>query len=173
VGIFFFGLPIYRIESSTATVTTRLYSDLDVDPAPATSSSTVWHGRTRRTRDAFKRCSRLLSFVWSSSTVCLRHRRPGLHRPRHHQLRSMRRRQRHPYVDAMGLINRPSAFLRQARANHRPSIGLSLCHPFGPQCRRPWSKAAGFQRAFLGAYVASGHAAASTRALQLRRPFGV
>jgi hypothetical protein len=52
----------------------------------------------------------------------------------------MRRRPRHgTYCATVGLINRSGARLRQAcppaRAYHRPSIGLSLRHPVGPQRR--------------------------------------
>jgi hypothetical protein len=49
-GVFLFGLPILdRIESPTAVVNLRLYSDNDID-LHRPSSSTARHGRRRRTR---------------------------------------------------------------------------------------------------------------------------
>jgi hypothetical protein len=51
-GVFFFGLPILdRIESPTAVVNLRLYSDNGID-LHRPSSSTARHGRMRRTRGA-------------------------------------------------------------------------------------------------------------------------
>jgi hypothetical protein len=50
--VFFFGLPILdRIESPTAVVNLRLYSDNGID-LHRSSSSTARHGRRRRTRGA-------------------------------------------------------------------------------------------------------------------------
>jgi hypothetical protein len=90
-------------------------------------------------------CSRLFSSARSPSPVRLRRHRPGLHRQCRHQFQSARRRPRHGMSCAsIGLINRSSARLHQACpracAYRRPSIGLPLCRPFGPQRRRLWSK---------------------------------
>jgi hypothetical protein len=50
---------------------------------------------------------------------------------------------------------------------------VAAASPLRAAAPPPMVQAAGFQRAFQGAYVAGGHAAPSTRALQLRCPFGV
>jgi hypothetical protein len=140
--VFFFGLPILdRIESSTVVVNLRLYSDNDID-LHRPSSSTARHGRWCRTRGAptcvAAGCSRPRGLLRRSVFVVIA---KDFTDKRHHQLRSARRRPCHGVPCAsIGLINRSSARLRQARprarAYRRPSIGLPLHRLFGPQRRR-------------------------------------
>jgi hypothetical protein len=74
-GVFIFGLPIlYRIESPTATVNLRLYSDNGID-LHRPSSSTARHGRRRRTQGAptciAADCSRLRGLLRRSVFIVI------------------------------------------------------------------------------------------------------
>jgi hypothetical protein len=128
-GVFFLGLPILdRIESPTATVILRLYSDNDIDSAPAASDvRIIVHAMTRTCTSRSDQpisCASLPSM--SPSTHLL------------------------PFEHGVAAASRL-----------RATAPLPLVHTTGFQC------------AFLGAYVAGGHAAALTCVLQLCRPFGV